>query len=101
MKLYIKLPWTILYRVNETSQKWWMKKSIVEKYIIYGVQTDMDDIYLTLSESSCLQETKAFKTNDSESYLFLNMSKYKKEHVKQGSKHYCTAQRRMNPLKKA
>ncbi len=45
MKLYIILPWTILYRVNETSQKWWMKKSIVEQNIIYGVQTDMDDIY--------------------------------------------------------
>ncbi len=86
MKLYIILPWTILYRVNESL------KSIVEKYIIYGVQRDMDDIYLTFSESSCLQETKAFKTNDSEMYLFLNMSKYKKEHVKQGSKHYCTAQ---------
>lgn len=41
---------------------------------------------------SCLQEIKAFKTNDSESYLFLNMSQYKKEDVKQGSKRYCTAQ---------
>lgn len=53
----------------------------------------MDDIYKSISETLCLQETKAFETNDSESYLFLNMSKYKKEHVKQGSKHYCTAQR--------
>ncbi len=61
-----------------------MKKSIVEQNIIYGVQTEMDDIYKTISETLCLQETKAFKTNDSESYLFLNMSKYKKGTCKTG-----------------